>query len=65
MEAQVKQLNRDLGHIKSLIERKNIKKTHKNGLEIKYKLKRRRLQVTREETKERIKAKNNKLQTLK
>ena len=65
MEAQVKQLNRDLGHIKSLIERKNIKKTYKNGLEIKYKLKRRRLQVTREETKERIKAKNNKIQTLK
>ena len=65
MEAQVKQLNRDLGHIKSLIGRKNIKKTHKNGLEIKYKLKRRRLQVTREETKERIKAKNNKIQTLK
>ena len=64
MEAQVKQLNRDLGHIKSLIERKNIKKTHKNGLEIKYKLKRRRLQVT-EETKERIKAKNNKIQTSK
>ena len=26
MEAQVKQLNKDLGHINTLIERKNVKK---------------------------------------
>ena len=34
MEAQVKQLNKDLGHINTLIERKNIKKKHKDGLKI-------------------------------
>ena len=59
MEALVKQLNKDLGYINILIERKNIKKKHKDGLERRYKLKRRRLLVTREEIKERIKAKNN------
>ena len=31
-EAQVKQLNKDLGHTNTLIERKNIKKKHKDGL---------------------------------
>ena len=61
MEAQVKQLNKDFGHINTLIERENIKKEHKDGLERRYKMKRRVLPVTREEIKERIKAKNNKL----
>ena len=61
MEAQVKQLNKDLGHINTLIERKNVKKKHKDGLERKYKLKRRGLAVTREEIKEKLKAKNNKI----
>ena len=60
MEVQVKQLNKDLGHINTLTERKNIKKKHKDGLERRYKLKQRGLPVTREEIKERIKAKNNK-----
>ena len=41
MEAQVKQLNKDLGHINTLIERKNIKKKHKDGMERRYKLKQR------------------------
>ena len=61
MEAQVKQLNKDLGHINTLIERKNIKKKHKGGLERRYKLKRRGLPVTREDIEEKIKAKNNKI----
>ena len=61
MEAQVKQLNEDLGHISTLIERKNIKNKHKDELERRYKLKRRGLPVTREEIKERIKTKNNKI----
>ena len=39
MEAPVKQLNKDLGHINTLIERTNIKKKHKDGLERRYKLK--------------------------
>ena len=33
MEAQVKQLNKDHGHINTLIERKNIRKKHKDELE--------------------------------
>ena len=61
MEAQVKQLNEDLGHMNTLIERKNIKKKDKDGLERRYELKRKGLPVTREEIKERIKAKNNKI----
>ena len=59
MKTQVKQLKKDLGHINTLIEKKNIK--NKDGLEKRYKLKRRRLPVTREEVQERIKAKNNKI----
>ena len=39
MEAQVKQLNKDLGHINTLIERKIIKKKCKDGLERRYKMK--------------------------
>ena len=41
MGAQVKQLNKNLGHINTLIERKNIKKKLKDGLERRYKMKRR------------------------
>ena len=61
MEAQVKQLNKDFGYINTLIERKNIKKKHNDRLERRYKLKRTGLPVTREEIKEKIKAKNNKI----
>ena len=53
--------NKDLGHISTLTERKNVKKKHKDGLERRCKLKQRGLPVTREEIKERIKAKNNKI----
>ena len=65
MEVQVKQLNNDLGHISTLTEGKNIKKKHKDGLERRYKMRQRGLLVTREETKERIKAKSNKIKRLK
>ena len=61
MEVQVKQLNKDLGHINTLTERKNIKKKHKDEMERRYKFKRRGLPVTREQFKEIIKAKNNKI----
>ena len=61
IEAEVKQLNKDLGHINTLIERKTIMKKHKDELKRRYKLKRRGLPVTSEEIKERIKAKNNKI----
>ena len=41
MEAKAKQLNKEFGHINTLIERKNIKKIHKDELEGRYKMKRR------------------------
>ena len=50
MKAQVKQLNKDLGHINTLTERKNRKKKQ-DGLERRYKIKRRWLRN----------AKNNKI----
>ena len=61
MKAHVKQLNKDLRHINSLIERKNIKKKHEDGLKRRYKMKQRGLPETREEIKERINTKNNKI----
>ena len=60
MEAQVKQLHKDLGHINTLNEREKIKKKHKDWLERRYKMKRMGLAVTRQEIKERIKTKNSK-----
>ena len=33
MEAQVIQLNKDFGHFNTLINRKNMKKKHNDGLE--------------------------------
>ena len=51
MGTQVKQLNKDLGHINTLIERKNTKKKHKDGLERRYKMKRWGLPVASEEIK--------------
>ena len=38
-KAQVKQLNKDLGHINTLIKRKNMKKKHKDGAERRYQMK--------------------------
>ena len=60
MEAQVKQLNKYVGHINTLNEREKIRKKHKNWLEKRYKMKRMGLAVTSEEIKERIKIKNSK-----
>ena len=37
MEARVKQLNKDLEHINTLIEKKNINRKQKDGLEKRYK----------------------------
>ena len=61
IEGQVKKLNKDLENVNTLIEKKNKKKKHKDGLERRYKMKRRGLPLTREEIKERIKAKNSKI----
>ena len=61
MEAQVKQLNKDLWHINTLIERKNIKETHKDGMVRRFKIKQKGLSVTRDKTKERTKLKSYKM----
>ena len=47
MKTQVKQVNKKLGHINNLIERKNIMKKRNDGMERRYKMKRRGLPVTR------------------
>ena len=52
MDAPVKQLNKDLGHINTQIERKNTKKKHKDGLERRCKMKRRGLSETSEKIQE-------------
>ena len=52
---------KDLGHINTLVEGKNIKKKRKDGLKRRYKMKRRGLPVTRKEIKENFKAKNKKI----
>ena len=55
MKTQVKQVNKKLGHINNLTERKNIMKKRNDGMERRYKMKRRGLPVTRKKMKERIK----------
>ena len=52
---------KDLGHINTLVEGKNIKKKRKDGLTRRYKMKRRGLPVTRKGIKENFKAKNKKI----
>ena len=61
MEVQVKQLIKDLWHIDTLTERKNIKRKHRDRLERRNKTKRRGLPVAKEGIKERIKTMNNKI----
>ena len=61
MDVPVKQFNKDPGHINPLIEKKNIKKKHKYGLDRRYKMKQRALPVIREEIKEIIKVKGNEI----
>ena len=61
IEAEVTQLNKNYGNINTLIERKNMKKKHKDRVERRYKMKRRGLPVTKEEIKERVKGNNSKI----
>ena len=60
METQVEQLNKYLGHNNAMIERKNIKKKQKDGLERRYKLKQRGLPVTRDEINKRLRQRTTK-----
>ena len=60
IEGQLKQLNKDLGRNNVIIEKKSMKEKHKDELERKYKIKRRGLQVVKEEIRQKIKAKTGK-----
>ena len=57
MKAEVKQLNKDLDNITTLIERNNIMQKHLDGLERRYKLQRKGLSVTREGIKDKVEMK--------
>ena len=57
MKAEVKQLNKYLENITTLIERKSIMKKHKDGLGRRYKLQRKGLSLTREGIKNRVEMK--------
>ena len=55
LEGQVKQLNKDLGRINAIIEKKSVKEKYKDELERKYKIKRRGPQVAKEEIRQKSK----------
>ena len=52
----MKELSRDLDFVNNLLEKRNIKKKHKARLERKYSIRRKRLNIIREEIKQRIEA---------
>ena len=52
----MKELSRDLDFVNNLLEKRNIKKKHKARLERKYNIRRKRLNIIREEIKQRIEA---------
>ena len=61
LETKVREMNRDLGRINTLLEKKPIKKKHYERLKRKYNVKTKGLKVVREEIKQRIKAKVGKI----
>ena len=61
LEGQVRDLNRDLGRVNALIEKKAVKKKESDELQRKYRLKQKGLQIVKEELKQRIKAKSGKI----
>ena len=56
LEGKLKELSRDLDFVNNVLEKRNIKKKHKHRLEKKYNVRRKRLNIVREEMKQRIKA---------
>ena len=56
LEGKLKELSRDLDFVNNLLEKRNIKKKHKDRLERKYNIRRNRLNIVREEIKQKIKA---------
>ena len=53
---ELKELSRDLDFVNNLLEKRNIKKKHKDRLERRYNIRRKRLNIARGEIKQRIKA---------
>ena len=64
LEGQVKELNRDLGRVNALINRKAVKKKDVDSLQGKYKVKQNGLQIVKEELRQRIKAKHGKITSM-
>ena len=56
LEGKLKELSQDLDFVNNLLEKRNVKKKHKDRLERKYNIQRKRLNIVREEIKQRIKA---------
>ena len=52
LERKLKELNRDLDFVDILLEKRNIKKKHKDRLERKYNIQKKRLSIVREEMKQ-------------
>ena len=55
LEGKLKELSRDLDFVNNLLEKRNIKKKHKDRLERRYNIRRKRRNIVREEMKQRIK----------
>ena len=55
-EGNLKELNQDLDLVQILLEKRNIKKKHKDRLETKYNIRRKRVNIVWEEMKQRITA---------
>ena len=56
LEGKLKELSRDLDFVNNLLEKRNIKKKHKDRMERRYNIRRKRLNIVMEEMKQRIKA---------
>ena len=56
LEGKLKELSRDLDFVNNLLEKRNIKKKHKDRLERRPNIRRKRLNIVREEIKHRIRA---------
>ena len=61
LTTQIREMNKDLGRVNALIDKKTIKKRHQDTFERKYKIKHKRLHAAKEEIRQRTKAKTAKI----
>ena len=61
LDTQIGEMNKYLGRVNSLIDKKTITKRHQDTLEIKYKIKQKALHVAKEEIRQRIKVETAKI----